>query len=165
MILIFSAVWLSALAKCDSLTEQYYDDFKTGHLQTGFHDELEYFKVLSCDGETAAVYYIAKDHANGCVLDFERREGEWIMTEWNCIWSDYGSASDVIWPYWWHFIMEHGMASGNVVTFQRIRTNSAWEVSDWVILWDIWNTENESRNFVYPYWWDYFYAYFGKICA
>ncbi len=63
------------------------------------------------------------------------------------------------------YYMEHGMASGNVVTFQRIRTNSAWEVSDWVILWDIWNTENESRNFVYPYWWDYFYAYFGKICA
>lgn len=104
VILIFSAVWLSALAKCDSLTEQYYDDFKTGHLQTGFHDELESFKVLSCDGEAAAVYYIAKDHANGCVLDFERREGEWSMTEWNCIWSDYGSASDVIWPYWWHFI-------------------------------------------------------------
>ena len=104
VILIFSAVWLHALSECDALTEQYYDDFKDSHLQTGFHDELEYFKVLSCDGETAEVYYVAKDNANGCVLDFEKLEGEWTMTEWNCIWSDYGSASGVIWPYWWHFI-------------------------------------------------------------
>ena len=103
-ILVFSAVWISARAKCEALTEEYYDDFKTAHQQTGFHDELESFKVLSCDGETAAVYYIAKDHANGCVLDFQKQEGEWSMTEWNCIWSDHGSASGVIWPYWWHFI-------------------------------------------------------------
>ena len=103
-ILVFSIVWISALAKCDALTDQYYDDFRSGHLQTGFHDELEDFKVLSCDGEAAEVYYIAKDHANGCVLEFVNLEGEWVMEEWNCIWSDHGSASDVIWPYWWHVI-------------------------------------------------------------
>ena len=104
VIVVFSAVWLSALAKCEALTGQYYDDFKTGHLQTGFHDELEFFKVLSCDDAKAEVYYVAKDHANGCVLDFVNLEGEWDMIEWNCIWSDHGSASDVVWPYWWHFI-------------------------------------------------------------
>ena len=101
---VFLILWMGSLARCEMLTKEYYDDFKTGHLQTGFHDELEYFKVLSCDGETAEVYYIAKDHANGCVLDFEMQEGVWSMTEWNCIWSDHGSASDAIWPYWWHFI-------------------------------------------------------------
>lgn len=63
------------------------------------------------------------------------------------------------------YYTEHGMASGNVVTFQRPQTYSAWEVSDWDVLWDIWDPENESRDFVYPYWWDYFYAYFGKISA
>ena len=104
VILIFSAVWLGALVKCEKLTDEYYEEFKSGHLQTGFHDELEYFKVLSCDGTNAEVYYVAKDHANGCVLDFALREGEWSMTDWDTIWSDTGSASDVIWPYWWHFI-------------------------------------------------------------
>ena len=108
VILIFSAVWLHALGECDALTEQYYDDFKDGHLQTGFHDELEYFKVLSCDGETAEVYYVAKDNANGCVLDFEKLEGEWTMTEWNCIWTALTMDS------WWKETMvslasrEHG---------------------------------------------------------
>ncbi len=101
---VFLVVWIGSLARCEMLTEEYHDDFESGHLQTGFHDELEYFKVLSCDGETAEVYYVAKDHANGSVLDFELREGEWAMKEWRCIWSDHGSASDVIWPYWWHFI-------------------------------------------------------------
>ena len=103
IILVFSAVCIGALVKCEMLTDEYYDEFESAHLQTGFLDELVDFKVLSCDGTNAEVYYVAKDYANGCVLDFELREGVWDMTEWNCIWSDHGSASDVIWPYWWHF--------------------------------------------------------------
>ncbi len=101
---LFLVLWLGSLVRCELLTKEYYEDFKSGHLQSGFHDELEYLKVLSCDGTRAEVYYVAGDYANGCVFDFELRDGVWAMTEWSCVWSDYGSASDVIWPYWWHFI-------------------------------------------------------------
>ena len=101
---VFLLLWGGSLIRCEILTDRSYDDFKTGHLQTGFHDELENFKILSCDGSGARGYYVAKDHANGCVLDFENQAGEWVMTEWSCVWSDNGSASGVVWPYWWHFI-------------------------------------------------------------
>lgn len=40
----------------------------------------------------------------GNVLSFEKVDNNWKETNWDTIWSASGSASDVIWPYWWHFI-------------------------------------------------------------
>lgn len=97
-------VWGSSLLKCEILTKIYYDDFEYAWTDNTMLDEMEYFKVLDCDGETARVYYVSEgmDWAN--VLTFEKNDGKWVETQWECIWSKTGSASKVIYPYLWHLI-------------------------------------------------------------
>ena len=95
---------INRLKHADDTTLMYYDDFENAWMQNTMLGAMGDFKVLNCDGETAEVYYIAKDHYSGDVLRFEMQEGKWIETGWSTVWSDTGSASDVIWPYWWHFI-------------------------------------------------------------
>ena len=35
---------------------------------------------------------------------FSANNGVWQEISWKTIWSTSGSASEVIYPYWWHFI-------------------------------------------------------------
>lgn len=96
--------WISSLIKCEVLTYKYYSDFERAYTNNTMLGEMEYFKVLSCDGMTAEVYYVSQDKTDANVLTFTNESGTWIETSWNTIWSSSGSASDVIYPYWWHFI-------------------------------------------------------------
>ena len=102
-IVIPAVFWVSALIKCEILTQKYYDDFEQAYTQNTMLGEMEYFKVLSCDGNTAEVYYVSKGMTDANVLTFIYN-GEWQEISWKTIWSTSGSASDVIYPYWWHFI-------------------------------------------------------------
>ena len=97
-------IWGASLIKCEILTAKYYDDFADAHAQNTMLGDMEYFKVLRCDGKTAEVYYVGRDMSGGDVLTFENQNGTWVQTDWKTVWSDSGSASDVIYPYWWHFI-------------------------------------------------------------
>ncbi len=54
------AFWGISLIKCEILTHRYYDDFEQAHKQNTMLGEMEYFKVLSCDEDTAEVYYVSK---------------------------------------------------------------------------------------------------------
>ncbi len=103
-ILIPTALWTSALIKCEMLTQKYYDDFKQTYTQNTMLGEMEYFKVLNCDENIAEVYYVSKGMTAAHVLTFENNNGVWKEMSWNTIWSATGSASEVIYPYWWHFI-------------------------------------------------------------
>lgn len=93
-----------ALIKCEVLTHKYYADFQAACRGNSMLGEMEAFKVLRCDGQTAEVYYIETGKTMAHVLSFEKVNGSWEETAWRCIWSTTGSASEVIWPYWWHFI-------------------------------------------------------------
>ena len=99
-----TVVWLSSLINCERLTQKYYKDFEDTYTQNVMLGDIEYFKVLRCDGETADVYYVSEDMVNANVLTFKNTDGKWIETDWNTIWSKTGSASGVIFPYWWHFV-------------------------------------------------------------
>lgn len=88
------------MLKCDILTSKYEEDFEFAYQQNSMISDVIYFKVLSCDGEAARVYYVSK--TNGDVLTFEKRDGEWTETYWETIWSTVGSASDYVWPYVHH---------------------------------------------------------------
>ena len=101
---VFLLLWIGTLVKCEHLTKEYYEDFEYAYIDGTMIGDIGYFKVLSCDDQTAEVYYVGHDYAGGDVLSFEKTAGEWVMTNWHTVWSDTGSASDVIWPYWWHFI-------------------------------------------------------------
>ena len=98
------AFWGVSLIKCEILTHKHYDDFEHAYKQNTMLGEMEYFKVLSCDENTAKVYYVCEGMTGAHVLTFENRNGTWTQISWNAIWSVSGSASEVIFPYWWHFI-------------------------------------------------------------
>lgn len=104
LLLIPSGIWLSTIVKCEILTQKYYNDFEYAYRDNPMLGEMEYFKVLQCDKETAEVYYVSKGMAGADVLTFERKNSSWIETGWRTIWSASGSASNVVYPYWWHFV-------------------------------------------------------------
>jgi hypothetical protein len=104
VVAVFLVIWGISLIKCEILTSKYHDDFEHAYTSNPMLGEMEYFKVLSCDGENAKVYYVSKDMADANVLYFNKLNGVWSETGWNTVWSSTGSASDVIFPYWWHFI-------------------------------------------------------------
>ena len=97
-------IWISSLIKNEILTQKYYDNFEHAYTQNTMLSEMEYFKVLSCDGNTAEVYYVSKGMTDANVLTFKYTDGAWEEISWEAIWSTSGSASEVIYPYWWHFI-------------------------------------------------------------
>ncbi len=102
---IFLICWLFSLARCEVLTWKYGHYFETAyfeHPMTG--ESLDYFKVLRYSDTAAEVYYVAREYT-GNILWFEKQNGQWENTGWTVVWSNCGgSASEVIWPYWWHFI-------------------------------------------------------------
>ena len=108
ILLICLAVFVLAqsvsLIKCEILTNRYRTDFEFAYKENSMLGEMESFKVLKCDGQRAEVYYIEGGKTMAHVLYFEKVDGIWEETAWRCIWSTTGSASEVIWPYWWHFI-------------------------------------------------------------
>ena len=109
MIIALVGVWVSALVKCEVLTHAHYDEFKDAYTGNTMLSDIEYFKVLSYeqykDG-IAQVYYVSKGNAGADVLTFkyDHESRSWKEIAWSTIWSKGGSASDVIWPYWWHFV-------------------------------------------------------------
>lgn len=88
-----SLLWASTLIKCEILTQKYYDDFKQAYTQNTMLGEMEYFKVLSCDENTAEVYYVGKGMTDANVLSFENNNGVWQEISWKTIWSASGSAT------------------------------------------------------------------------
>ncbi len=110
LVCFFLITWIGALIKCEVLTYQHYDEFKDAYKQDTMLGDIEYFKVLSYApyrSGIAQVYYVGEEHAGGDVLTFQY---DYELDMWkrilsNTIWSGVGgSASEVIWPYWWHFI-------------------------------------------------------------
>lgn len=104
VLLIFIVIWIASLIKCEILTNLYYDDFALAYSNNTMLGPMVYFKVLRCDDETAQVYYVSGSMTSASVLTFEKRDDIWVETSWEPIWSTTGSASEVIYPYWWHFI-------------------------------------------------------------
>lgn len=101
---VFVLIQSIALIKCEILTNKYFTDFEVAYRENAMLGEMETFKVLSCDGKTAEVYYIESGKTMAHILSFEKGNGGWKETAWRCVWSTTGSASEVVWPYWWHFI-------------------------------------------------------------
>lgn len=98
---IFQSV---SLIKCEILTSRFYSDFESAYQNNTMLGQMESFRVLDCDNQTAQVYYMEAGKTCAHVLYFQNIDGNWKETGWRCIWSTTGSAAEVIWPYWWHFI-------------------------------------------------------------
>lgn len=99
--------WISALVKCEMLTCEHYDEFKDAHKENTMLGDMEYFKVLEYDEyNISQVYYVSKNYTGANILTFvyDSETSSWKEISWNTVWSKSGSASDVVYPYWWHFI-------------------------------------------------------------
>ena len=103
-ILIFALIWIASLAKCAVLTCIYGSQFKDNYYEHTMIGDIDYFRVLDYSEEEACVYYVSKGRAAGSTVTFLKTDGEWEFSKWNTVWSSSGSASEVVWPYWWHFI-------------------------------------------------------------
>ena len=104
LLAVFVVIQSISLIKCEILTNRYASDFEFAYQNNTMLGKMESFKVLECDGQTAQVYYIEDGKTLAHVLTFEKVDGNWEEISWWCVWSTTGSASEVIWPYWWHFI-------------------------------------------------------------
>ena len=60
IVAVFLIIWLGSLIKCEILTNKYYDDFSMAYQSNTWITDIECFKVLKCDGETAEVYYVTE---------------------------------------------------------------------------------------------------------
>ena len=96
----FLIVWAASLIKCEVLTKDHYTEFSDAHYSNSWISDATYFKVLRCDGETAEVYYVSDEL--GAVLAFRKEGSIWVETGWWAVWAAHGSASETVWPYWWH---------------------------------------------------------------
>lgn len=101
---VFLNVWIISLVKCDVLTIMHGKEFETVYRDDTMLSEIDYLKILSYSKNSAKVYYVSENRTGGDILTFKLVDGKWTKCEWRTVWSTTGSASEVIWPYWWHFI-------------------------------------------------------------
>jgi hypothetical protein len=102
----FLLVWGFSLAKCEVLTLLYGKEFSDPMLYKEnlmFTDD-NYLKVLEYSENKARVFYISINKLGADVVTYTKENGQWKFHRWDPIWAKGGSASGVIWPYWWHFI-------------------------------------------------------------
>lgn len=102
---LFLIIWLAALMKCEVLTLLHREDLKPYIERIQWLGEIDYLKVLEYSEEYARVYYVSENRSAGDILSFVKQGDKWKYDNWErTVWSATGSASEVIWPYWWHFI-------------------------------------------------------------
>ena len=104
ILMLLIVLWGAKLIHCEILTAQYFDNFGLAYTENTILGDLEYFKVVRCNGKSAQVYYVTENKTSGNVIDYVYEDGKWQQMSWSTVWSDSGSASDVLFPYVWHFI-------------------------------------------------------------
>lgn len=99
------AVWLISLAKCEVLTVLHENEFFQFYQGEDMLADIKYLKILSYSDDLARIYCVTKNNLNANVFEFIQEDNVWKFNKWETtVWSSSGSASGVIWPYWWHFI-------------------------------------------------------------
>ncbi len=93
-------ITLFPYAKAELLTRRHGQEFEGLYKLTGMISEIEYFKVISYTETQARVFYVSQDHAAGNLLTFSSRNNEWVLEEWETVWSTSGSAGRFMWPFY-----------------------------------------------------------------
>jgi len=83
--------------KIDLLTLMHSNEFKDEYNQTHMLSGHPKPKVMEYSPDSAKVYYVDKN--GGDVLWFKKKDDQWIMTDWDTVWSSSGSADGFIWPF------------------------------------------------------------------
>ncbi len=108
VVIIFMVVWLGTLLKCDILTILHGEEFEfiSDDEEYSF-GKIDYLKVMEYNDTYAKVYFIYNGYNGNDIaflVNFSKEDGQWTYSSPHTIWATQGSASEVIFPYWWHFI-------------------------------------------------------------
>lgn len=98
LILVFFTFWLISYFKCEIQTIKYGNEFEKLYEETGMIDSVDYLKVLKYSEEEAKVYYVSKNIKGDIIYFIKSTEG-WKLKNWISVWSKYGSADNILWPY------------------------------------------------------------------
>lgn len=105
LIIAVLLLWLIPFIKNEVLTVLHKSEFEGRQTETGLIDDVEYLKVIRYTDNKAEVYYVSKGYSSGNVYYYiKNKNGQWDFDSWQTIWSSSGSASEVLWPYFWHII-------------------------------------------------------------
>ena len=105
IVLLLVLVWVFCLVCCEVMTIFFSDGLMQMENRPTMLAKPEYVKVLKYGKNSAKLYYVEEGMAGGHVLYLEKVNGMWTAVEWHTIWSGTGgSASDIVFPYIWHFV-------------------------------------------------------------
>ena len=96
-IVFFIIFRVIVFTKIDLLTLMHSNEFKDKYHQTLMINGHPKPKVMEYSSSSAKVYYVNKD--GGDVLWFEKNDDEWVIVNWDTVWSSSGSADGFIWPF------------------------------------------------------------------
>lgn len=119
-IVIFILVMGKPYYHVNLLTEKYGDEFKDRYMDIGFYDNVEYFKVIKYEKESAGIYfsdktishlmeslndeyaaviYVEQGHSSVSLFVFKNEDKNmWKLSSWHTVWSASGSADSMTWP-------------------------------------------------------------------
>ena len=106
-------IWTGSLIKCEISTLAHGDEVvdafnNTASSASEWVSGYEWAKIVSYSADEAQVYYIntnesAADHKYGTLVTYVKQNDVWIQKDAvRTLWSTYGNADEVIWPYWYH---------------------------------------------------------------
>ena len=79
----------------------YGDDFANEYKQTGMIGSVKYFKVFYNFNGKAKVYYV--DENTGTYVFYRKKGKKWKLTDFETVWSEDGSASEITFPIYFHW--------------------------------------------------------------
>lgn len=106
IIIIVALVLICILAfpyiKAEYYTYKYGEQFEDLYLLTNMISDVEFYRVVEYADTRAKVYYVESGGLTTNYVYFirENESEEWKMSQWETVWSKYGSASDAAWPYY-----------------------------------------------------------------
>ena len=104
LIVAFFVYWGISVLKCEYLTHKYAHEYVDIVLDGCEPERLDKIKVLNYDDGYVRIYYVLDYYGTtepGYGFVAEIKNGERIRPDLmdDCVWSDYGSADDFVWPY------------------------------------------------------------------
>lgn len=99
IIFIFIVIVLPYLF-VEANTIMFGDDFERLYEQTNMISQIEYYKIFYYTNKEAKVYYVEENHKTGNFVWFEKDGSNWKMKKWETVWSEYGSASGITFPFY-----------------------------------------------------------------
>ena len=98
ILMIFVVIAPYLFEECNTLI--FGNEFKDEYEQTNMISSIEYYKVFYVINNKAKVYYVDENYEGGYYLWFEKEDSQWNMTHWDTVWSEYGSASGITYPFY-----------------------------------------------------------------